>query len=349
MPTMRAARFTGVGQPLRVEDVPRPRPDPGEVLVQVRATGLCGSDVHIAVEGVTPTGFLPIILGHEPAGEIAEVGDGVTEWSVGDRVAVLAIQTCGRCEHCASGRAQVCSRRRIAGIHLDGALAEYMLTPTAGLIALPDAVPFEIGGIITDAVATPFHALRDRAGLRAGETVAVFGVGGLGLHAVELARFMGAALVIAVDVRASQLQRAHDFGADVVVDATTSDPVAAVLTATGGRGVDVAAEFVGLQRTISQAVESLATSGRAVVVGLGAEPLVGPPPTVFVRKEASILASYGSTRQTIEMLVSLVASGRLDLARSVTHRYPLEQANEALDVLHSKVGDPLRVVVSPTF
>lgn len=344
---MRAARFTGVGEPLRVVDVPVPSPGRGQVLVRVRATGLCGSDVHIAVEGVTPTGFTPITLGHEPAGEVAAVGDGLLGWEPGDRVAVLALQNCGWCEHCAAGRMQVCSSRRIAGIHVDGGLAEYMVTPASSLVALPPAVPFEVGGIITDAVATPFHALRDRAALRAGETVAVFGVGGLGLHAVELARFMGAALVVAVDVRAGQLERARQFGADVVVDASRADPVAAVLEATGGRGVDVAAEFVGLQQTITQAVECLVTGGRAVVVGLGAEPLVGPPPTVFVRKEASILASYASTRHTVELLVSLVARGRLDLARSVTHRFPLERADEALRVLHTKDGDPLRVVVEP--
>ena len=209
-------------------------------------------------------------------------------------------------------------------------------------------MPFEVGGIIPDAVATPFHALRDRAALRAGETVAVFGVGGLGLHAVELARFVGAASVLAVDVRAQQLQRAGEFGADVLIDATANDAVAAVLEATGGRGVDVAAEFIGLQRTITQAVDCLATGGRAVIVGLGPEPVTGPPPTVFVRKEAAILASYGSTRHASELLVSLVASGRLDLARSVTHTFPLEHADKALRVLQTKDGDPIRVVVNPT-
>lgn len=285
---------------------------------------------------------------HEPAGEVAEVGDGVAGWSPGDRVAVYPIQTCGSCEHCVSGRMQVCSSRRITGIHLAGALAEFLLTPATCLIALPAAVPFEVGGIITDAVATPFHALRDHAALRAGETVAVFGVGGLGLHAVELARFMGAAWVLAVDVQAQQLQRAGEFGADVLIDATARDPVAVVLAATGGRGVDVAAEFIGLQGTIAQAVECLATGGRAVIVGLGAEPITGPPPTVFVRKEAALLASYGSTKHTSELLISLVASGRLNLTQSITHTFPLEHADEALRVLQTKDGDPIRVVVNPT-
>lgn len=346
--TMRAARFTRPGEPLQVLDVPIPRPGPQEVLVRVRATGLCGSDVHIAVEGITPTGFSPITLGHEPAGEVAEVGEGVTGWSPGDRVAVLALQSCGRCEHCVRGAMQVCSTRRIAGIHLDGALAEFMVTPAACLVALPAQVSFDVGGILTDAVATPFHALADRAQLRAGETVAVFGVGGLGLHAVELARFMGAARVLAIDVRTAQLERARTYGADTVVNASTQDPVAAVLAATSGRGVDVAAEFVGLQQTISQAVDVLTTGGRAVVVGLGSDPVIGPPPTVFVRKEASIIGSYAASRTTVERLVALAASGALDLERSITHVFPLEEADEALRVLHSKDGDPLRVVVRPS-
>lgn len=344
---MQAARFSRPGEPLQVVQVPVPRPGPREVLVRVRSTGLCGSDVHIAVEGITPTGTTPITLGHEPAGEVAEVGEGVTGWVPGDRVAVMALQTCGACEHCVRGAMQVCSSRRIAGIHVDGALAEFLVTPAASLVALPAEVSFDIGGIITDAVATPFHALADRAELRAGETVAVFGVGGLGLHAVELARFMGAAQVLAVDVRAAQLDRARAFGAHTVVDASREDPVAAVLAATWGRGVDVAAEFVGLQQTIGQAVDALATDGRAVVVGLGPDPLVGPPPTVFVRKEASIIGSYGSSRTAIERLLALAAGGALDLERSITHRFPLAQADEALRVLHTKEGDPLRVVVQP--
>ena len=345
--TMRTARFLGPGQPLAIQDVGVPRPGRGEVVVRVRATGLCGSDVHIAVEGVTPTGFLPITLGHESAGEVAEVGYGVTGWAPGDRVTVFPVLSCGWCGHCIVGRTQVCASRRLVGIHLDGGLAEYLLTPASALIALPESVSFEVGAIIVDAVATPFHALRDRAQLRAGETVAVFGVGGLGLHAIELAKFMGAGLLIAVDVRPSQLERAKQFGADLTIDATSTDPVAAVLEATAGRGVDVAAEFVGQQTTITQAVQAVATAGRAVIVGLGPEPLTGPPPTVFVRKEASILASYASTRHTAELLVSLVATGRLDFTRSVTHRSPLEQANEALQVLLTKDGDPLRVVVQP--
>jgi len=242
---------------------------------------------------------------------------------------------------------QVCSSRRIAGIHVDGALAEFMVTPSATLVALPAEVSFDVGGILTDAVATPFHALADRAQLRAGETVAIFGVGGLGLHAVELARFMGAARVLAVDVRAASLERARAYGADTVVNASTADPVAAVLAATSGRGVDVAGEFVGLQQTIGQAVDVLATGGRAVVVGLGPDPVIGPPPTVFVRKEASIIGSYAASRTTVERLVALAASGALDLARSITHVFSLDQAHEALRVLHSKDGDPLRVVVRP--
>ena len=346
--TMRAARFTRPGEPLQVLQVPIPRPGPQEVLIRVRAAGLCGSDVHIAIEGITPVGFSPITLGHEPAGEVVEVGQGVTGWSAGDRVTVLALQSCGRCENCVRGAMQVCSTRRIAGIHLDGALAEFMVTPAACLVALPPQVSFDVGAILTDAVATPFHALVDRAQLRAGETIAVFGVGGLGLHAVELARFMGAARVLAIDVRTAQLERAQAYGADTTINASTTDPVAAVLEATSGRGVDVAAEFVGRQQTISQAVDVLTTGGRAVIAGLGPEPVTGPPPTVFVRKEASIIGSYAASRTTVEKLVALTASGALDLERSITHVYPLDDVDEALRVLHTKDGDPLRVVVRPT-
>jgi threonine dehydrogenase-like Zn-dependent dehydrogenase len=174
----------------------------------------------------------------------------------------------------------------------------------------------------------------------------VLGVGGLGLHAVQIAKLAGAAPVIAIDTRAAQLTRAGQSGADVVIDALREPVVDAVLAATAGVGVDVAAEFVGAQSTIGQAVECLRIGGRAVLVGLGDEPITLPPPTVFVRKQLQLLGSYGGTRATLHRVLQLVATARLDLSHSITHTFALEDADEALRILHEKTGDPQRVVVT---
>lgn len=343
---MRAARFEGVGQPLAVHEVPLPRPAADEVLVRVAATGLCGSDVHIAVEGITPTSCVPITLGHEIAGTVAAVGDAVTGWSPDERVCVFPLTFDGTCPACLAGHSEICLNRRAIGIHRDGGLAEYVAVPARNLAAVPDGVPLRQAAICTDAVITPFHALADVARLSPGESVVVIGVGGLGLHAVQIAELAGASPVIAVDTRAAQLERARQSGADVVVDAVEQSVVDSVLAATGGVGVHVAAEFVGSRATISQAVECLRVGGRAVIVGLGAEPITAVPPTVFVRKQLQLLGSYGGSLATLQRALQLVDTGRLDLSRSITHCFPLHDADEALRTVHEKTGDPQRVVVT---
>jgi 2-desacetyl-2-hydroxyethyl bacteriochlorophyllide A dehydrogenase len=344
---MRAARFEGVGTPLTVQSIPVPLPGGDEVLVRVASTGLCGSDVHIAVEGITPTPYLPITLGHEIAGTVAAVGDAVTGWSAGERVCVFPVLFDGTCSSCLAGHSEICLDRRIVGIHADGGLAEYVAVPAKNLVAIPDGVPFEQASICTDAVITPFHALTDVARLGPGESVAVLGVGGLGLHAVQIAKLAGAAPVIAIDTRAAQLARARDGGADVVIDASRQSAVDEVMAATAGVGVDVAAEFVGAPSTIGQAVECLRTGGRAVLVGLGAEPITVLPPTAFVRRQLQVLGSYGGTLATLQRVLRLVTTGRLDLGRSITHRFALDDADQALRILHEKTGDPQRVVITP--
>jgi alcohol dehydrogenase, propanol-preferring len=345
--TMKAAQFYEVNSPLRIEEIPIPDIGPEEVLVQVQAVGLCGSDVHIVYEGVTPTAFKPITLGHEPAGIVARVGSAVEEWQPGTRVSVLPLLFCGVCPTCLRGQAEICEKRRMIGIQAEGALARYVRVPAKNLVRLPDNVPFAIGAIITDAVATPFHALIDRATLKSGESIAIFGVGGLGLHAVQIAKLAGARWIIAVDVRDEQLERARSAGADLTLNSKNSSPVTAIREATGGRGVDVAAEFIGRQETIAQAVEAIAAGGRVVVAGLGPDPITVLPPTIFVRKELTLLGSYAFTRQTIEQLLELVATGKLDLSNSITDTFPLEQVNEGLKVLHEKIGNPIRVVITP--
>ena len=166
---MKAARFHKVNYPLVVEEIPSPKPKSKEVLLKVKACGICGSDIHIVYEGITPTAFQPIILGHEFSGEVAGLGEGVKGWKVGDRAAVNCVVSCGTCPNCCLGNEQICLQRRLLGIHLNGGLAEYAVVPAANLARLPENVPFDQGAILTDAVATPYHGLTRRGNLLPGK------------------------------------------------------------------------------------------------------------------------------------------------------------------------------------
>ncbi len=343
---MKAARFYEVGKPLVVEDISTPSPEKGEILLKVKACGICGSDIHIAYEGITPTGFQPIILGHEFSGEVFEVGEGVEEWTAGDRAVVSCILSCGQCLNCLSGRQQVCLQRRLLGVHLNGGLAEYAVVPAGNLARLPDNIPYEQGAILTDAVATPYHGLTRRGRLMPGETVVVVGCGGLGIHAVQLARILGAGMIVAVDVSEVALERARAQGADLVFRPDQGDAVRFIQDATGGMGADLAIECVGKQKSIALSVACLRVGGRAVVVGLGGEPIITLPPTEFVRREVDLIGAYAFTVREISELIRLVAKGSLDISGSISKRIPLEEINEGLEALYNKVGDPVRIVIT---
>lgn len=346
MSTMLAARLVKPGEPLRLEELPVPEPAADEVLVKVAACGLCGTDLHLAVAGDIPVERTPITLGHEGAGVVAAIGRDVKRLREGDRVVLFPAAYCGACRFCLQGRHSLCDRSKVYGMARDGALAEYVAAPERAVIPLPDAVPFEIGAIVTDGVATPFHALRSRGALRAGETVAVFGCGGLGTHAVMLARLMGAARIAAVDVDEKALARVRALGADAAIDMRQGDPAKAIRAAFG-RGADLALEFVGLPETVEAAIRSLDKAGRAVISGVGMGRAALPPLLAFVGREQAVLGSFGMDRADIEDLLALVAAGRLDLSGSISARYPLAEANAALQQLAAKTAGVVRIVVVP--
>ena len=343
---MLAARFHSVSAPLNIEDCPLPALQPGEVLVLVLACGVCGSDLHMW-HGSVPVRRRPITLGHEIAGSVAACGPECGSWKDGDPVIVRAGAGCGTCPYCQSGRDNLCPNQRVLGMDENGGFAQYVKAPADSLVPLPEGVPFEVAAILSDAVATPYHALAQRGALQSGESVAVFGCGGLGTHAVQLARLLGAGIVIAVDVRAGPLERARALGADEVVNASQDDPAKAVRRRTGD-GVDLAVECVGRAESIAQAVRSLRPGGRAVLVGMGQEPITLPPPARFAWREYAVLGSFGSTRADLDAVVELVRSGRLDLSGSISARLPLAEANRALEMLERGEGDPVRIVLLPS-
>jgi propanol-preferring alcohol dehydrogenase len=350
---VRAVRYHRGVAGVSCDEIPVAEPGLGEVLVRVEAAGLCGTDVSIAYgAGDRMVSQDVLTLGHETAGVITALGAGATPWQVGDRVVASPIVTCGHCKYCDLGASEICNDAVVFGLGRDGSLAEYVVVPVSALVRLPDNVSAEVGAIVTDAVATPYHALLERAGLKPGETVAIFGVGGLGQHAIQLSRLAGASPIIAVDIRADQLALALEHGADVVVDASQIAPergslARAVRAANGGRGVDVAAEFIGRAATIEAAFESLTKGGRAVVVGLGDEPITLPPSGIFAMRQMSLVGSGGFSKNTVERLLGLVSSGRLDLSSSISHRVGLESVDDALRMLRDKSEPVRRVIAKP--
>jgi 2-desacetyl-2-hydroxyethyl bacteriochlorophyllide A dehydrogenase len=345
---MKALRVTRGEVGAHLEDVPVPEPADDEVLVRITAAGLCGTDVQAAFSPAAGLVSRPsLTIGHEPAGEIVEVGRAVTAWTAGDRVAVSSIVTCGRCLQCARGMSEICARGSVIGLNHDGAIAEFMRAPAVNLVRLPDAVTDTVGAILTDAIPTPFHALVRRGQLQPGETVAIFGVGGLGQHAVQLARAFGAARILAVDSRPEQLDHATALGADHTFLADDPELGKRMREVNGGRGVDLAGVFVGSTSAIAAAFRSVGKGGRLVVVGLTDDPVVLPPSSSFARREISLVGSGGFRLDTIEQLVDLVASGRLDFSSSVSHVLSLDDAEEALEVLRDGTGSARRVVVVP--
>jgi len=345
---MLALRVTRGEVGARLVDVPEPTPRPGEVLVRITAAGLCGTDVACAYrpdEKLTRQGTTT--LGHEPAGTLVGLGDEVVGWQVGQRVAVSSIVTCGRCSLCSRGMSEICSRASIIGMHHDGAVAELMTAPAANLVLLPDAVPDGIGAILTDAVATPFHALVERGKLLAGESVAVFGAGGLGQHAIQLARALGAGTIIAVDTRPEQLAHAKELGADHTFEAADPRLADRVREVNGGSGVDLAGVFVGSSPAIASAFRCVAKGGRLVVVGLSSDDVVLPPSGALARREVSVIGSGGFRMDELKRLVDLVAAGRLDFSGSISHELSLEDADRGLELLHAETDSVRRVVIRP--
>ncbi|WP_031048634.1 zinc-binding dehydrogenase [Streptomyces sp. NRRL F-5650] len=337
MAQMLAARLHVPSRTLRLEEVPRPQPGPGEVLVKVEAAGVCLSDVHL-IDGTLSPLLLQgdtVTLGHEVSGTVAETGEGVTAWSPGQRVVL----------HAGESRGGVTYTR---GVDYDGGWAEYALSAADAMTPLPDAIPFEQGAIIPDAVSTPWGAITETGAVRPGEAVGVWGVGGLGVHAVQLLRAIGACPVVAVDPNPVARERALAAGADLALDSADPGLRDAVGAATGGAGLAAAFDFAGVPPVREQAVSVLAPKGRLVLVGLTDKPLTVTDGTRFSYLQQRILGHYGSDMPVaLPQLLRLIQGGRLDFSGSVSGVLPLAEAAEAVARLEKKEGDPIRLVLRP--
>ncbi len=342
---MKAVRMVQVGRPLEDQKVPVPTVGDQAILVRVRAAGICHSDAHYRA-GRSPVRPLPMTLGHEIAGTVEQVGAQVTNVKVGDRVCLHYLVTCGDCYYCSAGNEQFCVKGLMLGHHTDGGYAEYIAVPARNAIHLPDEIPFEQGATLMCASATSFHALR-KSRLEPGETAAIFGVGGLGMSAVQLARAFGALDVYAVDINENKLQLAAQYGA-IPINARQVDPVIEIRRLTRGRGVDVALELIGLPQTMRQAVRCLGVMGRAVIAGISDKPLEIDTYHELLGNEVEIIGSNDHLLQELPLLIEMAHRKVLDTSRVVTRTAPLEARaiNAALDALEM-FGPDVRTVIVP--
>ena len=342
---MKAVRLVEIHKPLELQEIPIPQIGPSDVLVRVKAAGICHSDAHYR-SGVSPVRPLPMTLGHEVSGVIQEVGVNVNHFQPGDRVCLHYLVSCGNCEYCLRGSEQFCTTGSMIGKYRDGGYAEYIKIPARSVLHLPEEIPFDQGAIMMCSSATVFHALK-KTRFSAGETVAVFGIGGLGMSAVQLARALGALQVYAVDINAEQLALAEKFGA-VPINARETNPVEQIKHFTGGKGVDVVLELIGLHKTTRQAVEAVSVFGRVAIVGLSDEMIEVHPYRELITKEMEIIGVADHLAQELPVLIDLVRRKKMNLSDVISHTIPLDaQAiNDVFDQMeqYSHHG---RVVIVP--
>jgi len=340
---MRAAVFTEPGLMPTVQEVPTPVPGPGEVLIKVAACGVCHTDLHYIEHGVPTVKPPPIILGHEASGIVAALGEGVEGPEEGARVLVPAVVTCGKCSFCREGRENICTSMVMFGNHVDGAYAEYFLAPAKDIFVLPESVPLVEGAVIADAVSTPYHAVVNRGKVRPGDVIVVFGCGGVGINAIQIAATIGAH-VVAVDISDKKLEWAKHFGASECVNASEHPRVSKVIRKLTGGGADVVFEVIGRPETIESAFDCVRAGGRLVVVGYTDKPVNLSAAKIMFR-EMEVIGSLGCRCVDYPRIIQMCADGLIKVDEIVTHQFALENLADAFAVM--KNGESLRSVVIP--
>ncbi len=340
---MKAAVFYGSGQALKVEEVPTPQIGNGEILVKVAACGLCHTDLHYIDHGVPTFKKPPLILGHEVSGTVTEVAPGVSQFKVGDRVLLPAVMACGICDNCREGRGNICTHMVMPGNDVDGGYAEYIKAPASNVFHLPEEIPLIEGAIIADAMTTPFHAVKNRGKVKPGDTVVVYGCGGVGLNLVQVANAAGAS-VIAVDMMEIKLNKAKELGAIATFNPGEIPDVAKAIRKFTGGGAAIAFECIGNPKTMEIAFNSVRNGGRFVIVGYTEHTMTLNASRVMYR-EMEVVGSLGCPLAEYPKVIELVRTGKLQVEAMVSRRFSLDQINEGFDFLRS--GQGFRSVIVP--
>ncbi|RAH96779.1 alcohol dehydrogenase [Acuticoccus sediminis] len=354
--TVKAAVLRAYREPLSVEDVDLLPPQTGEVRIRFAASGVCHSDMT-RIEGARPSS-LPIVLGHEASGYVEEVGPGVTDLAIGDRVVLSFVYDCGRCFYCCNGRPNLCEvgiGMLKSGTMVDGttrlrkgdevihhmvvsSFAEQAVVPARCATRIPEAMPMDVAALIGCAVLTGTGAVFNTGAVRPGDTMLVVGSGGVGLNVVQAAAIAGARVILVSDLSAEKRRMALDFGATHVVDPREEDPVAMAKSLTGGRGVDFSFEAIGHKATIRQCYDAIRPGGKAIVVGAAEAGSCCEIEALTLPIQEKVLTGsmYGGARPRldVERLVDLYTRKRLRLDELITRTYRLGEINDALHDLH---------------
>ena len=331
---MKAANLYAPGD-IRVEQVPIPAPKEGEALVKVKAVGVCGSDISRVME--TGTYRFPTIPGHEFSGEVVGLGPGAGGFSQGDRVTVIPMMPCKTCDYCRIGEYQLCESYNYLGSRTDGAYAEYVVAPVENLLRLPEDVSFELGAM-TDPASVALHAVR-KARIQPGDRVAVFGVGPIGMFAVQWAKILGAGQVYAIDIFSEKLEVVRELGADVCINSRELDPVETIKERTGGRGVERTIEFAGHPVTQQQSILAAAKLGTSVWGGISHRGLELSKKAVddVLRKELVITGSWNSSFAPLKSdwgkSLEFMGLGKIRAGNIISHKLPLDRIKETFEMM----------------
>jgi propanol-preferring alcohol dehydrogenase len=341
---MKAVQLIEINKDLENREVPIPETKADEVLVRIKTAGICHSDVHYR-DGVSSVGYLPISLGHEVAGEIEKLGINVSNFQIGDRVCLNYMITCGKCKYCVQGTEQFCVEGKMIGKNVDGGYAEYIAVPTRGVFKIPNSISYEHASVMMCSSSTSLHALR-KTHFKPGESIAIFGLGGLGISALQLAKAFEAGTIYGVDIDSKKLDCAEEMGA-VPINAKNVNPVEKIMELTKGEGVDVALELIGLPLTMDQGVRSLARFGRLGLVGITADNFDFNSYEAICR-EKEIIGVSDHLLSEIPFLLDLAEQRKLDLSKVVTKTVPLEA--DAINEIHHQLKEfkaDFRTVIKP--
>ena len=329
------------------DDVPEPQTGPADVLIQVKACGICGSDVH-GMDGSTGRRQPPLIMGHEAAGVITQVGSDVTGWQPGDRVTFDSTVYCGTCHFCRQGRINLCDNRRVLGVSCDeyrrhGAFAELVAVPQHILYALPEGLSFEQAAMV-EALSIAFHAA-GRTPVKLNDTAVVIGAGMIGLLVIQSLRAAGCGRIIAVDLDQNKLGLACSMGADEGLNSGSANVAAEVRQQTHGRGADLAFEVVGIPPTVKLAVDCLRKGASLTLVG-NITPAVELPLQAAVTRELTLYGSCASCGEYPACL-DMIARGTVNVDKLISAVAPLAEGASWFDRLHNKEAGLMKVVLTP--
>jgi L-iditol 2-dehydrogenase len=329
-------------------EMPRPVPGPGELLISIAACGICGSDVH-GYDGSSGRRIPPLVMGHEAAGTVAEVGAGARQFGVGDRVTFDSTVYCGDCEYCRAGDVNLCDKRQVVGVSCGdyrrhGAFAEYVVVPERIVYRLPDELSYTDSAML-EAVSVGLHAVRV-ADLGGGETALVIGSGMIGLLTLQAARAGGCSRVFVADIDPSRLKLARDMGADEVIHGSGADVIAEVHRLTAGKGVDVVFEAVGRNETIGLSIDSVRKGGTVVLIG-NVTPEVKLPLQKVVSRQIRLQGTAASSGEYPEA-IELMRTGAIRVGPLITAVAPLEDGPQWFERLHRGEPNLMKVVLTPS-